>query len=231
MKVLVIDVGGSHVKLMMGRGRKQKFESGPKMTPARMVAQVKKATTDWKFDAISLGLPTPIVHGRPAVEPQNLGRGWRRFDFEQALGKPVKIVNDAAMQALGSYEGGRMLFIGLGTGLGSALILDDVLVPLELGELNFSSSRTLEQTLGKAALKRLGRPKWEKNVHAVVDQLRKAFVADYVMLGGGNAKKLTRLPADARRGKNENAYLGGVRLWRSPRSVRRKKHTLELAEK
>jgi len=213
MKVLVIDIGGSNVKLFLDGQKRRKFASGPRMTPKEMVGKVKEFTSDWEFDVITIGVPTPIVRGKPLIEPQNLGKGWTGFDFAAAFKKPVKLVNDAAMQALGSYEGGRMLFIGLGTGLGAALIIDDLLVPLELGMLRYSRDRTVEGVLGKAGLKRAGKAQWEKTVHQIIPQLCASFVAEYAVLGGGNAKKLTHLPPATRRGKNENAYVGGVRLW------------------
>lgn len=229
MKILVIDIGGSNVKLYLSRTEKRKFHSGPAMTPRQFVREAKKLTADWTFEAISIGFPGPIVSGKPSVEPNNLGKGWKGFDFTAAFGKPAKVMNDAAMQALGSYDGGRMLFLGLGTGLGSALILDEVVVPLELGELPQSRTRTFEDILGKRGVKRLGVKRWEMFVHELVGKLQTAFLADYVVLGGGNAKKLSALPKNARRGDNDNAYLGGTRLWRTTGlRVKRKKHTLEL---
>jgi polyphosphate glucokinase len=176
---------------------------------------------------VSIGFPGPVVLGRRKVDPVNIGGGWTRLDFEKAVGKPVKVINDAAMQALGSYEGGRMLFIGLGTGLGSTLIDDDVVVPLEVGEVRYSRAKTLEDVLGKRGLKRLGFKAWRKAVDAAVANLKAAFVADYVMIGGGNVKKLKHLPPGARRGSNRHAFRGGVRLWQeSPIGAQIKKHTL-----
>jgi polyphosphate glucokinase len=229
--VLIIDIGGSKIKLRKSDARSTlKFQSGKKITPDRMVRQVLALTTEWKYDVISIGFAGPVVHGRPARDPENLGKGWTDFDFEKAFRKPVKLINDAAMQALGCYKGGRMLFLGLGTGVGSTLILDEVIVPLELGELRYSRNQTLRDVLGKPGLKKAGRGRWEKAVHAAVKNLRAAFVSDYVVLGGGNAKKLRRLPAGARRGGNRFAFTGGVRLWqKTPISARVRKHTLRIA--
>jgi polyphosphate glucokinase len=229
--VLVIDVGGSKIKLRKSDSpRTLKFESGPKMTPSQMVVQALLLTARWKYDVVSIGFAGPVVHGKPAGDPENLGPGCTDFDFRAAFRKPVKLVNDAAMQALGCYRGGRMLFLGLGTGLGSTLILDEVIVPLELGRLRFSKSSTLEDVLGKPSLKEIGRPKWEAAVHAAVANLHDAFVADYIVLGGGNAKKLRKLPKGARRGSNRYAFHGGVRLWRkAPITAKVRKHTLVIA--
>jgi polyphosphate glucokinase len=226
--VLVVDVGGSNVKLRnSGDGRTAKFKSGKAMTPGKMVAQALKITADWRYDVVSVGFPGPVVHGRPALDPNNLGGGWTRYDFRMAFGKPVKLINDAAMQALGSYKSGRMLFVGLGTGVGSTLIVDDVVVPLELGELRYSRRNILEDVLGKRGLKKAGRARWERAVHAAIRNLKTACVADYVIIGGGNVKKLKRLPRDARRGSNRHAFRGGVRLWQeTPISADVKKHTL-----
>jgi len=214
MDVVVIDIGGSNVKLYApDRGEPVKVPSGDEMTAAQFVRQALKVMEPWKFDAVSIGFPGPVIDGRPASEPQNLSGGWTRFDFEKAFAKPVKIINDAAMQALGSYEGGRMLFIGLGTGLGSALILNDIVIPLELGELRYSRTDTLESVLGKSGLKDRGPLRWEKAVHGVVANLRRAFVVDYVVLGGGSAKKIKEIPDGARIGSNRMAARGGLRLW------------------
>jgi polyphosphate glucokinase len=222
MKILVIDIGGTHVK-MLASGHRQHVEipSGLKMTAARMVAAVRAATTGWKYDAVSMGYPGPVVHGRPLSEPHNLGQGWVGFNFSKAFGRrPVKIINDAAMQALGSYKGARMLFLGLGTGLGSALIVDYVLEPMELAHLPYKKGRTYEDYVGLAGLKRLGKRKWRDHVSKVVQQLRSAVQADYVVLGGGNATLLKKLPPDTRLGDNANAFLGGFRLWTKPYSGR-----------
>jgi hypothetical protein len=200
--ILVIDVGGTHVKISDQHHKAPvKIDSGP--------------TGDWKYSAISIGYPGPVLHGRPLAEPHNLGRGWVGFDFKRAFGVPVKIVNDAAMQAIGSYEGGRMLFLGLGTGLGSAMIVDGVLEPMELAHLPYRRGRTYEEYIGLAGLQRLGKKKWRKHVFAVTEQLKTALEADYVVLGGGNARLLKHLPKGCRQGSNENAFKGGVRLWKS----------------
>src|SRR5207245_9734804 len=194
-KNLVIDVGGTHLKLL-GTGRRKRLEipSGPKMTAKKMVEAVRAATAHWKYDAVSIGYPGPVVHGRPVSEPHNLGGGWVGFDFRKAFHRPVKIINDAAMQALGSYRGGRMLFLGLGTGLGSALIVENVLEPLELAHLPYQKGRSYEDYVGQAGLKRLGKKKWRHHVKEVVKQLKAALQADYVVLGGGNARLLKKLP-------------------------------------
>ncbi len=214
MKILVIDIGGSHVKLMFsGSKERRRFDSGEKFTPRQLVRAVNELTTDWTFDAVSIGFPAPIVNNKPAKPPHNLGTGWFNFDFEKAFKKPVKVMNDAAMQALGSYEGGRMLFLGLGTGLGSALVWEGTVIPLELSELHYTGGQTYEDRVSKRTLKKVGQSKWETAVFDVVGNLKSAFMADYVMLGGGNVKKIEVLPAGVRRGINENAMLGGLRLW------------------
>lgn len=215
MKILVIDIGGTHVKAL-ATGHKQRvvIPSGPKMTPAKMIAALKTATIGWKYDAVSIGYPGPVTHGRPLAEPHNLGRGWIGFDFKKAFGhRPVRMINDAAMQALGSYKGGRMLFLGLGTGLGSALIADNILEPMELAHLPYKKGRSYEDYLGLAGLKRQGKKKWRRHVDEVVRQLSSALEADYVVLGGGNARLLNKLPPRARLGDNANAFQGGYRLW------------------
>lgn len=214
MKILVIDVGGTHVKVL-ATGHKQRvvFSSGSKMTPAKMTAMVRAATADWRYDAVSIGYPGPVVHGCPISEPHHLGSGWVGFDFKKAFGRPVKIVNDAAMQALGSYQGGRMLFLGLGTGLGSALIVDNVLEPMELAHLPYKKGRTYEDYVGLAGLERQGKKKWHHQVNEVVLQLKSGLQADYVVLGGGNARLFKKLPPDTRLGDNSNAFRGGYRLW------------------
>ncbi len=229
--VLVIDVGGSNIKLRKSDSpHTAKIKSGPRMTPSEMVVQVLAHTAKWEYDVVSIGFAGPVVHGKPACDPANLGPGWTEFDFRKAFRKPVKLINDAAMQALGCYRGGRMLFLGLGTGLGSTLILDEVVVPLELGQLRYSKTATLEDVLGKANLKKVGAEEWERAVHASVDNLHKAFVADYVVLGGGNAKKIRRLPKGTRRGSNRYAFPGGVRLWRkAPITAEVREHTLVIA--
>jgi predicted NBD/HSP70 family sugar kinase len=183
------------------------------MTPAKMVAMLRAATAGWKYDAVSMGYPGSVIHGRPILEPRHLGSGWVGFDFKKAFGRPVKIVNDAAMQALGSYRGGRMLFLGLGTGLGSALIVDNVLEPMELAHLPYKKGKAYEDYVGLAGLRRLGKRKWRHEVKEVVRQLKGAVQADYVVLGGGNAQLLKKLPPGARLGDNANAFQGGYRLW------------------
>jgi len=213
MKILVIDIGGTHVKLLVtGQRTRREFPSGPKFTPRQMVTGVKKCTRDWAYGAVSIGYPSRVVHGRPIAEPRNLGRGWVRFDYEAAFGRPVKIINDAAMQALGSYRGGRMLFLGLGTGLGSAFIADGVLEPMELSHLPYKKG-TYEDYLGLRGLERLGKKKWQAAVADVVQRLQAALLPEYVVLGGGNVKKLDELPPNCRAGDNDNAFVGGVRLW------------------
>jgi polyphosphate glucokinase len=214
MNILVIDVGGTHVKVRATSHRQAiEIPSGPKMTPAKMAAAVRAATKGWKYDAVSIGYPGPVTHGRPISEPYHLGSGWVGFDFKKAFGKPVRIVNDAAMQALGSYKGGRMLFLGLGTGLGSALIVDNVLEPMELAHLPYRKGRNYEDYVGLAGLKRLGKKKWRHHVNQVVQQLKRAVQAEYVVLGGGNARLLKKLPPGTLLGDNANAFKGGARLW------------------
>ena len=214
MKVLVIDIGGTNVKVTVaGEEERRKVPSGPELTPQLMVERVQEAIKDWAFDAISVGFPSPVVRGQIQLEPANLAPGWLGFDFAAAFGKPAKIINDAAMQALGSYEGGRMLFLGLGTGLGSALIIDNTVAPLELAHLPYRKKRTYEDYVGERGLRRLGHKKWLVYVTDVVALLKAAFVVDYVVLGGGNAKKVLPLPPHARAGDNRNALLGGFRLW------------------
>ena len=222
-KILVIDVGGTHVKMMISREKKRKFKSGPKLTPREMVAAVKEEVEDWKYDAISMGFPAPVRDGRIRAEPKHLGKGWVRFNFEKAFRKPVRIVNDAALQALGSYRGGRMLFLGLGTGLGSTLVLRDLVIPLELGDLPYCEDFTIEDFLGKLGLEELGEKEWQRDTMQAVAQLKKSFIADYVVLGGGNAKKLKQLPEGAELGHNRNAFLGGERLWQVDPRTRRPK--------
>ena len=212
--VLAIDIGGTNVKLLAtGIKEVRKIPSGPKLTAAQMASQVKSTVKDWDFDTISIGYPGPVVQGRPLREPHNLAPGWVKFDYRKAFGKPVKIINDAAMQALGSYRKGRMLFLGLGTGLGSSMIVDGVLQPMELAHLPYKKGRSYEDYLGKRGMDRLGKKKWQKNVFEVVNQLRQAMQADDVVLGGGNAKKLENLPPGVRLGSNDNAFLGGFRMW------------------
>jgi polyphosphate glucokinase len=213
MKILVIDIGGTNVKMLAsGKETPRKFPSGPKMTPEQMVDGVLSATKDWDYEAVSIGFPGPILCGQPMTEPVNLGPGWMGFDFEAAFRLPVRVVNDAGMQALGSYQGGKMLFLGLGTGLGAAVIMDGNLEALELGRFYYKK-HTLEHYLGNRALKRQGRKKWRRHVEEVVERLVAALKPDDVVLGGGNVKKLIRLPPGTRAGDNANAFLGGFRLW------------------
>jgi len=214
MQVLVVDIGGTHVKLLVtGNRTPVKIPSGPEMTPRKMVTEVKKAAAEWKYSRVSIGYPGPVLHGKPVSEPHNLGPGWIGFDFKKAFSRPVKLVNDAAMQAIGSYKGRRMLFLGLGTGLGSALIVDGVLEPLELAHLPYKNGRTYEDYIGLRGLERLGKKKWRRCVADVVERLKTALAADYVVIGGGNAKLLKELPPGARLGSNLNAFRGGFRLW------------------
>jgi polyphosphate glucokinase len=224
MKILVIDVGGTHVKcLATGHKPHREIPSGPAMTARKMVVLVKRLTADWEYDAVSIGYPGPVLHGRPVLEPHNIGGGWVGFDFQKSFGCPVRIINDAAMQALGSYRGGSMLFIGLGTGLGTALVVDGVLAPMELAHLPYKKGRTYEDYVGARGLRRLGRRHWQKHVMEVAKQWRSALEAEDLVLGGGNAKKLKALPANARHVDNANAFVGGFRLWNgiSPGKVTR----------
>jgi len=213
-KILVIDVGGTHVKVRVsGQPEERRFDSGPAMTASRMVREVKRVVKDWKYDVVSIGYPGIVIHGRPVHEPHNLGSGWVRFDFAKAFGRPVKMMNDAAMQALGSYKGGCMLFLGLGTGLGSAMIVDGILEPMELAHLPYKK-KTYEDYVGDRAMRRMGKKKWRRYVADVVTRLKDALEADYVVLGGGNSKNLKNLPPGAELGDNRNAFAGGVRLWK-----------------
>ena len=213
MNVLVIDIGGSSVKLLAtGQDAPRKFPSGPELTPERMVAGFVQTAAGWDYEAVSVGYPGPVLHGRPLLDPVNLGPGWVGFDFAAVLGRPVKVVNDAAMQALGSYEGGKLLFLGLGTGLGSAMIADGVIEPMELAHLPYRKA-TFEDYVGIRGLKRLGNKKWQRAVFDVVARLTAALEADDVVLGGGNVKRLKELPPKCRAGDNANAFLVGFRLW------------------
>jgi polyphosphate glucokinase len=219
MKILVVDVGGTNVKLLAsGQDERRKFPSGPAMTPQQMVAGVQQHSAGWDYEAVSIGYPGPVHAGRPASEPPNLGPGWVGFDFAAAFGCPVKLTNDAAMQALGSYEGGKLLFLGLGTGLGSAMIVHGIVLPMELGHLPYRKL-TFEDYVGARGLERLGSKKWERHVEDVVARLSAALQPDVVVLGGGNVKKLTKLPAGTRAGDNANAFLGGFRLWEDSAKV------------
>jgi polyphosphate glucokinase len=216
MDVLAVDVGGTHVKILAtGQAEPCKFVSGPKMTPRQMVSGVKKLAADWHYDAVSIGYPGPVLRGRPINDPYNLGPGWVGFDFEKAFGCPVKIINDAAMQALGSYKSGRMLFLGLGTGLGSAMVIDGELEPMELGHLPYRKA-TYEDYVGLRGLKRFGKKKWRIYVEDVVERFVRATQPDDVVLGGGQVKILKQLPPHCRAGNNANAFLGGFRLWEEP---------------
>jgi polyphosphate glucokinase len=213
MKVLVMDVGGTHVKaLVTGEDTPRVFESGPTLTPSELVSRINELTKGWKYDAVSMGYPGPVLRNRPIAEPHNLGNGWVGFDFERAFGRPVKILNDAAMQALGSYKKGRMLFLGLGTGLGTAFIVEGIVEPMELGHLPYKKA-TYEDYVGLRGLEKRGKKKWRKHVADVVEKLTQALEPDEVVLGGGNAKKLKELPPHCRLGDNFNAFLGGFRMW------------------
>jgi polyphosphate glucokinase len=213
MNVLSVDVGGTHVKILAsGQETPRKFLSGPKLTAKQMVSQVKKLASGWTYDVVSIGYPGPVLRGHPINDPKNLGPEWVGFDFEKAFGCPVKIINDAAMQALGSYEGGRMLFLGLGTGLGSAMIIDGVIEPMELAHLPYRKG-TYEDYVGLRALEKFGKKKWRRNVEDVVACFVKAMEPDDVVLGGGNIKHLKHMPPRCRAGANANAFLGGFRLW------------------
>lgn len=224
MKILVVDVGGNHVKLLAtGQRLARKLPSGPWLTPARMVAAVKQAAKGWTYDRVSIGYPGPVRHGRVSEEPKNLGRGWVRFDYRRAFGRPVRIINDAVMQALGSYQGGHMLFLGLGTGLGAALVIEGVAQPLEIAHLPYRSGKTYEQFLGKPAQDRMGKKKWRRMVAEIVPRLREAFQVDEVVIGGGNSKQLKVIPAGCRRGDNKNAFAGGFRLWKGAAPRRKRK--------
>jgi polyphosphate glucokinase len=216
MNVLVIDVGGTNVKILAtGKETPRKFPSGPSITPARMVSGVKQLASEWQYECVSIGYPGPVIRGRIAAEPHNLAAGWIGFDFQAAFGLPVRIINDAAMQALGSYEGGRMLFLGLGTGLGSALVFDGIVQPTELAHLPYKKG-TFEDYVGLRGLKRLGRKKWRSCVLDAVARLVAALQPEYVVLGGGNVKELKELPHGCRAGTNASAFRGGFRLWEQP---------------
>jgi len=219
IKVLVIDVGGTNVKILASDRRvPRRVPSGRRMTAERMVIDVRRLARGWPYDAVTIGYPGVIMHGRPVHEPHNLGTGWVGFDFQGAFGKPVKMMNDAAMQALGSYRGGRMLFLGLGTGLGSAFVVDGMVEPIELAHLPYKKGHTYEDYVGLRGLQRLGKKKWRRAVEDVAVRLRDALQADELVLGGGNAKLLTSLPPKTRLGNNLNAFVGGFRLWNQPAS-------------
>jgi polyphosphate glucokinase len=215
MKVLVIDVGGTHVKILAtGQKLERRMDSSPTLTARQMVSGVRALARGWKYDVVSIGFPGPVLRNRPVSEPYNLGKGWVDLDYDAALGCPVKMVNDAAMQALGSYEGGKMLFLGLGTGLGSTLIVDDVIVPMELAHLPYRNA-TFEDYVGKRGLDRYGKKRWRRYVADAVERLIGAFEPDDVVLGGGNVANLSELPPRCRLGSNANAFTGGFRLWSS----------------
>jgi polyphosphate glucokinase len=221
MNVLVVDIGGTHVKVLAsGETESRQFESGLALLPKPMALRTQKITEDWSYDAVSIGYPGPVLHNRPIAEPHNLGRGWVGFDLESAFARPVKLINDAAMQALGSYKGGKMLFLGLGTGLGSTMIVDGIIEPMELGHLPYKK-RTYEDYVGQRGLERLGKSEWRRSVTDVVARLIAALEPDDVVLGGGNVTHLKELPPGSRAGDNANAFLGGFRLWESSGEQRR----------
>jgi polyphosphate glucokinase len=223
--ILAIDVGGTHVKVMTDRERvRREFESGPQLSAREMVRKVKALTADWSYDVVSIGYPGPVVHNRPLNEPYNLGRGWAGFDFQKAFARPTRVVNDALMQAIGSYQGGRMLFLGLGTGLGSAMIVDGTFEPMELGHLPYRNGKTFEDYVGAAGLARRGKKKWRKSVDDVIAHLFAALEPDYVVLGGGNAAKVDHPPRNVRFGDNANAFEGGFRLWAEGRGESSRLH-------
>ena len=223
-KILVIDIGGTHVKLLAtGQDQPREFVSGLNLTPRRLVTQVRKLTKDWRYNAISIGFPGPVLRDRPLTEPWNLGKGWTGFNFQAAFGCPVKVLNDAAMQALGSYHQGKMLFLGLGTGLGSAMIVDGIVEPMELAHLPYKNA-TFEDYVGIRGLKKCGEKQWRRNVADVVKRLITALEPEDVVLGGGNVHRLKKLPPSCRAGDNHNAFLGGFRLWEKPTRTRRARH-------
>lgn len=220
-KVLVVDIGGTHVKLMISRTEKRKFDSGLKLSPKQLTAEIKEVAADWDYDAVSLGFPSPIANGQILKDPKHLAKGWVGWDFKKSLGVPTRVINDAAMQALGSYHGGRMLFLGLGTGLGSTLVWERNVLPLELGDLPYGNGAMIEDFISKRGLERFGRKAWLREVDAAVKRLKLSLIADYVVLGGGNAKLLPKLPKGFELGANRNAHLGGCRLWqKDPRTGR-----------
>jgi hypothetical protein len=223
VKILVVDIGGNNVKLLVsGQRTPRKVPSAPNLSPGRMVAAIKKAIVGWNYDAVTIGYPGPVKDGRIAAEPVNLGRGWTRFDFRKAFRRPVRVINDAAMQALGSYDGDRELFLGLGTGLGAALVFEGIVQPLEIAHLPYRNGKTYEDFLGKGGLDRMGRKRWRGLVAEIVPRLHEAFQVDEVVLGGGNVKLLRSLPPGCRLGSNANAFDGGFRLWkRRPRPARK----------
>jgi polyphosphate glucokinase len=212
--ILAVDVGGHNVKVRRSVApERRKTSSGKDLSAEGMVQKVKELTADWAYDVVAIGVPGPVGHDRVTLDPFNLGPGWVGFDFGAAFGKPTRVLNDAAMQALGSYEGGKMLFLGLGTGLGAALVVAELVLPLEVAHLPYKKSRSFEDYVGDRGLERAGPKSWEKAVADVAKRLRAALCADYVVLGGGNAKKLAKMPPDCRLGSNDNAFIGGFRLW------------------
>jgi polyphosphate glucokinase len=220
-KILVVDIGGTAVKLLMSSSEEREFRSGPRMGPEQFVTKFKQTVRGWKFDRASIGFPAAVRKGRIVRNPKHLGKGWIDFNFSRALRIPVRLINDAAMQALGSYRGdGRMLFLGLGTGLGSALVWGDILMPLELGDLPYTDGKIIENDLGVPGLESLGEKEWKKEVMYAVTQLKKSFIADHVVIGGGLLHRLDRLPEGTERGRNENAFPGGIRLWENKRNSR-----------
>jgi polyphosphate glucokinase len=232
MNILVVDVGGTHVKILAsGEKVKREIDSGPTLTARQMVSSVKKLADGWEYDLVSIGYPGPVVHDRPMAEPHNLGKGWMGFNFAAAFKLPTKVINDAAMQALGSYRGGKMLFLGLGTGLGSAMIVDGIVEPMELAHLAYKK-RTYEDYVGARALEEFGRKAWRKHVEDVVESLVAALQPEDVVLGGGNATKLKTLPPLCRLGDNANAFKGGFRMWEGPlkgKITRSRKQTAQAA--
>ena len=222
-RVLVVDIGGTHVKLLMSRRNHREFASGPRMRPKQLITQLKETARGWKFDVASIGFPAPVRKERIVGDPKHLDKGWIGFNFSKALGVSIRLINDAAMQALGSYRGGRMLFLGLGTGLGSALVWHKILMSLELGDLPYPGGHIIENYLGVPGLALLGEKKWKREVIYAVEQLKRSFIADYVVLGGGNVRRFDKLPEDVEPGQNENAFPGGIRLWETDRRTRRPK--------
>jgi predicted NBD/HSP70 family sugar kinase len=225
-KVLVVDIGGTNVKAMISREARRKFASGDGLTPRQLHDMLEGQLDGWKYDVVSIGFPAPVRNGRILCDPKNLGKGWTRFNFEKAFGQPVRVMNDAALQALGSYHGGRMLFIGLGTGFGSALVWKNTVLSLELSELPYLNEGTIEDRIGKTGIKEIGRKTWAEDVGRILTHLQRAFVVDYIVLGGGNAKMLEHLPPAVELGHNRNAYLGGQRVWQNNPRTRRPRWTI-----
>ena len=225
-KVLVVDIGGTNVKAMISREARRKFASGDGLTPRQLHDMLEGQLDGWKYDVVSIGFPAPVRNGRILCDPKNLGKGWTRFNFEKAFGQPVRVMNDAALQALGSYHGGRMLFIGLGTGFGSALVWKNTVLSLELSELPYLNEGTIEDRIGKTGIKEIGRKTWAEDVDRILTHLQRAFVVDYIVLGGGNAKMLEHLPPAVELGHNRNAYLGGQRVWQNNPRTRRPRWTI-----